>query len=190
MTKTDARRKEDAGRLLYKIFYLTSLFVSFERVVPSLHVRGSWGPNITEIFWPRSYGRQRCVFLVLHGCSTGALAFLTTSRLPPQLYSPVSTGSLTGTQLSSVQFVGLILPSNSHAVIWIRLRNVFRYLATGMCHFRFFWNGLCDRHPAEITVIQFRGHSLPVRQSMRVYWDFFLPRPISSANFRPRDFLS
>ena len=31
--------KEDAGRLLYKIFYLSSLFVSFERVVPSLRVR-------------------------------------------------------------------------------------------------------------------------------------------------------
>ena len=75
---------------------------------------------------------------------------------------------LTGTQLSFVQFVGLILPSNSHAVIWTRLRNFFRYLATGMCHFRFLWNGLCDRHLAEITVIQFRGHSLPVRQSMRV----------------------
>ena len=38
----DARRKEDAGRLLYKIFYLSSLFVSFERVVPSLHVRVSF----------------------------------------------------------------------------------------------------------------------------------------------------
>ena len=36
-------------------------------------MRGSRGPNITEIFWPRSYGRQRCVFLVLHNCSTGAL---------------------------------------------------------------------------------------------------------------------
>ena len=86
----DARRKEDAGRLLYKIFYFTSLFVSFERVVPSLHVRESWRMNITEIFWPQSYGRQRCVFLVLHGCSTGpwsklfcVLAFPTTSRLPP-----------------------------------------------------------------------------------------------------------
>ena len=43
----DARRKEDAGRLL---FYLSSLFISFERVVQSLHVRGSWRPNITEIF--------------------------------------------------------------------------------------------------------------------------------------------
>ena len=46
----DACRKEDAGRLLHKIFYLSSLFVSFERVVQSLHVRGSWKPNITEIF--------------------------------------------------------------------------------------------------------------------------------------------
>ena len=46
----DARRKEDAGRLIYKIFYLSSLFVSFERVVPSLRVRESWRPNITGIF--------------------------------------------------------------------------------------------------------------------------------------------
>ena len=100
----DARRKEDAGRLLYKIFYLTSLFVSFERVVPSLRVRESWRPNITEIFWLRSYGRQRCVFLVLHGCSTGGLAFLTTTRLPPQLYSPVSNGSLNSTRQPYITF--------------------------------------------------------------------------------------
>ena len=51
------------------------------------------------------------------------------------------------------------------------------------------WNRMFNRHQAEITVMQFRGHSLPVRQSMRVSWDF-LARPISSANFRPRDFLS
>ena len=42
------------------------------------------------------------------------------------------------------------------------------------------WNGMFDRHQAEITVMQFRGHSLLVRQSMRVSWDF-LPCPISSA---------
>ena len=168
------------------IKYFTSHFICkvSKRVTQSLRVRGSWRPNITEIFWPQSYGRQRCVFLVLHGCSTGALesagcwlSLLPRVPLRLQLYflssfSPVCLlarwTQLTGTQLFSVQFVGLILPSNSHAVIWTRLRNVFRYLATGMCHFRFFWNGLCDRHRAEITVIEFRGHSLPVRQSMRV----------------------
>ena len=49
-----------------------------------------------------------------------------------------------------------------------RLCNFFRYLAIGMCHFRYLWNGLCDRHRAEITVMQFKGHSLPVGQSMKV----------------------
>ena len=90
VARTNDTHKEDAGRLLYNIFYLTSLFVSFERVVPTLRVRESWRPNITEIFWPQSYGRQRCVFLVLLGCSTGpwsklfcVLAFPTTPRLPP-----------------------------------------------------------------------------------------------------------
>ena len=67
--------------------------------------------------------------------------------------------------LPSVQFVSLILSSNSHAEIWTRLRNFFRYLAIGMCHFRYLWNGLWDRHWAEITVMQFTGHSLPVHHS-------------------------
>ena len=51
------------------------------------------------------------------------------------------------------------------------------------------WNCMLDRRQAEITVMQFRGHSLPVRQSIRVSWDF-LACPILLANFRPCDFLS
>ena len=39
-------------------------------------------------------------------------------------------------------------------------------------------NGMIDRHPAEITVMQFTGHSLPVHQSLSVSWA--LPCPISS----------
>ena len=35
------------------------------------------------------------------------------------------------------------------------------------------WNGMIDRHPIEITVMQFTGHSLPVHQSMSVPWEFF-----------------
>ena len=33
-------------------------------------------------------------------------------------------------------------------------------------------DGMFDRHQAEITVIQFTGHSLPVHQSVTVPWDF------------------
>ena len=51
------------------------------------------------------------------------------------------------------------------------------------------WNRMFNRHQAEITVMQFRGHSLPVCQSMRVSW-YFLACPILLANFRPCDFLS
>ena len=49
-----------------------------------------------------------------------------------------------------------------------RLRNFFWYLALGMCHFCYLWNSLCGHDRAEITVMQFRGHSPPVGQSMRV----------------------
>ena len=94
----------------------------FERVVQSLRVRGSWRPNITKIFWPRSYGRQRCVFLVPHGCSTGALeSTLLGAGFPYYTCLSPSPTLLNCPVLPSVQFVGLILPSNSHAVIWTRL---------------------------------------------------------------------
>ena len=33
---------------------------------------------------------------------------------------------------------------------------------------QYLWNGMFDRHQAEITVRQFTGHSLPVHQSMTV----------------------
>ena len=35
------------------------------------------------------------------------------------------------------------------------------------------WNRMFNPHQAEITVMQFIGHSLPVHQSMSVPWEFF-----------------
>ena len=52
------------------------------------------------------------------------------------------------------------------------------------------WNRMFNRHQAEITVMQFTSHSLPVHHSVEYHGNFFLARPISSANFRPPDFLS
>ena len=48
------------------------------------------------------------------------------------------------------------------------------------------WNGMFNRHQAEITVMQFRGHSLPVHQSMSVSWAFTLSHFVSQ--IRLRDF--
>ena len=53
-----------------------------------------------------------------------------------------------------------------------------------MCHFRCPWNGMFDCHRAEITVMQFTGHSLPVHQSMTVPWDFTLSHIVSQAHLR------
>ena len=36
------------------------------------------------------------------------------------------------------------------------------------------WNGMFDRHQAEIIVMQFSGHSLPVHQSIAAQWDLHL----------------
>ena len=164
----DAHRKTQED---FFIKYFTSHFICnvSKKVTQSLRVRGSWRLNITEIFWPQSYGRQRCVFLVLHGCSTGALAFLNTSRSspPPTILLVLNSTHLSAFYSIRRPYITFKLPRGDMDTP-PRLRNFFRYLATGMCHFRYLWNSLCDPHRAEITVMQFRGHSLPVRQSMRV----------------------
>ena len=50
----------------------------------------------------------------------------------------------------------------SHIISQVHMRDFFRLLAIGMCHFRYLRNGRCDRHRAEITIMQFIGDSLPV----------------------------
>ena len=46
------------------------------------------------------------------------------------------------------------------------------------------WNGMFDRHQTEITVMQFRGDSLLVHQSMSVSWAFTLSHFISQIHLR------
>ena len=84
---------------------------------------------------------------------------------------------------SSVQFVGLILPSNSHAEIKTRLyaSAIFPISGDWDVLLPLIWNGLCDRRRAEITVMEFTGHSLPVH-----HWSgtFTLSHIISRAHLR------
>ena len=85
--------------------------------------------------------------------------------------------------VSSVQFVGLILPSNSHAEIKTRLyaSAIFPISGDWDVLLPLIWNGLCDRRRAEITVMQFTGHSLLVH-----HWSgtFTLSHIISRAHLR------
>ena len=175
-------------------FLPLTLFVSFERVVQSFRVRGSWRPNITEIFWSQSYGRQRCVFLVLHGCSTGAReSTLLGAGFPYNLSSTPSPTLLAWTHLySTVQFVGLILPSNSHAGIWTRLHA--SAISSDI------WPLGCVTSASlewPVWLSSSGNNCRAVQRSLssgasayESIMAFLLPRPVSSANFRSPDFLS
>ena len=84
---------------------------------------------------------------------------------------------------SPVQFVSLILPSNSHTEIKTRLyaSAIFPISGDWDVLLPLIWNGLCDRRRAEITVMQFTGHSLLVH-----HWSgtFTLSHIISRAHLR------
>ena len=80
------------------------------------------------------------------------VAFPTTSRL--QLSGTLLAATATGTRTQLAW-----LPS------WLSYIIVQRRLDR--------WNRMFNRHQAEITVMQFTGHSLPVHQSMSVPWEFF-----------------
>ena len=111
---------------------------------------------------PHSYDHQRCAFLVLQGCSTGgpgaelsAECWLSLPHLVSNFWSPKLTDFLSS-------------PS------YIIVQSPTQYL----------WNGMFDRHQADIAVMQFTGHSLPVHQSMTIPWDFTLFHIVSQARLR------
>ena len=154
-----------------------------------------------------SYGR-RVVSFLFSWCSTGGLgahsAGWSATSYQQLLRSPNSIGVPEGPPRPGVAFPTTSLlhwnsnstgSSNSTAKCPChcqlpQLPSWLRYIIVQRLHGRplDLWNRMFNRHQAEITVMQFTGHSLPVHQSMSVSWA--LPCPISSANFRPRDFLS
>ena len=116
---------------------------------------------------PHSYGRQRCVFLILQGCSTGGPGAQLSAGWWLSLLHLVSNPS----DLQLFDF----LSWPSYIIVQHPLNRPLNL-----------WNGMFDRHQVEITVMQFRGHSLPVHQSMSVSWAFTLSHFISQ--IRLRDF--
>ena len=124
---------------------------------------------------PDSYGRQHCVFLVLQGCSTRGPGAQLSAECWFSLLHLISKFS--GPQLnqgpweplrSCVDFsTTLVSYSNSNwslavwLLSWLNYIIVQRPLNLPLN----LWNGMFDRHQAEITVMQFTGHSLPVHHS-------------------------
>ena len=141
-----------------------------------MHVRGCWRPNINFIFWPHCYDRHVVSFLFswfwgpLHRGFRGPLG-----RVWPSLPHLVSSCLEFCWQLlrgfSRSPSVGCGLPYHiSSLTLWESAGNCsgtqtqLSWIITQRPHDRLLdlWNRMFNRHQAEITVMQFRGYSLPV----------------------------
>ena len=135
-----------------------------------------------QYFNPHSYGRQRCVFLVLlmlnqrpWAHSAGwwlSLLHLISIFSGPQLIRaprPLRPDVTFPTTLSSI----IPSPTGTGTVTWLLSWLSYIIVQLPLNRPLDLWNRMFDRHQEEITVMQFTGHSLPVRQSMSVPWEFF-----------------
>ena len=132
-------------------------------------MRGNWIPNRTAAYWPPllwssafSLSRFPDAQPEARGLSF-LLAFSTTSC--HQLIWSLTQWLPVITELYN--------SSIAHSI------SILMASQAGICHFRRLWISMFDHHQAEITVMQFRGHSLPVNQSMSVPWDFTLSHFVS-----------
>ena len=169
--------KMHAGRPLYKYIPLT-LFVMFEKGYSRFtYERDLETEQKLQYSDPHSYGRQRCVFLVLlmlnrrPWCSLcWVLAFFTATY--PQTPSGFPRAPSAG--CGFLYHISSITPSpTGTGTVWLPSWLSYIIVQHPLDRPLDLWNRMFDRHQAEITLMQFTGHSLPVRQSMSVPWEFF-----------------
>ena len=148
--RNEGRMKEDTGRILYNYIYL-SVFISrvSKGLFKGLHVRGWWRQHklhiLTPLLWP-----SRCVFLVLQLFNRRPRAHsIGGFREPPR--SGVAFPTTSGLYCLEVCWQLLWDPNSTELNNSTPTRS-----PTGSL------NRMFNRHQAEITVMQFRGYSLPV----------------------------
>ena len=142
-------------------------------------MRGSWRPNRTATYWPQLLWPS----VLCLSRSSGLLNRRPGAQLSAGccfLYSSISPTLLIPKTQSGI-------PRAPSAGCWLSLphlvsKNSLNFLCTelynsstptqSLMHFRRLWNGMFDRHRAEITVLQFTGHPLPVHQFVTVPWIF------------------
>ena len=146
-----------------------------------MHVRGCWRPNVNFIFWPHCYDRH-VVSLLFSWCSTRGLGVHSIGAFPrtpsvgcglPYHNWSLLSGSLlaTASGVSEVP-LGQVWPSLPHLIsnplgvcwqlLWDPNSTELNNNSTPTRSPTGSLNRMFNRHQAEITVMQFRGYSLPV----------------------------
>ena len=133
-------------------------------------MRGCWRPNRNFCILTSTLMNVNVVSFSFFRCSTRALGstllgagflycILSASSLDPNSSGPQAPSAWCGFPYHISSPTGIWLPS------WLRYIIVQRPLDL--------WNRMFNPHQAEITVMQFTGHSLLVHQSMSVPREFF-----------------
>ena len=182
--RSNKRRRKTS---LTKYLPLT-LLQAFEKVVWGFTVRGSWRSNITAIFWPPNLWPSTLCLLVLlmlnrsprvhsAGCWLSLLHLISIFSEPQFVRAsrgPLRPGVAFLTT-SSLQLAGTLLAVelnwNRNSTPLARRTQLSYIIVRRPLDL---WNRMFNRHQAEIAVMQFRGHSLPVRHSVVAQWDLHL----------------
>ena len=142
---------------------------------------------MTPLLWP-----SRCVFLILLDAKPEVLGSTAGCWLSLLHLISIFSGPQFIRASSPIGLVWLFLPhlvSNSLEVCWQLLWHPtqLNYIIIQRPHDRplDLWNRMFNRHQAEITVMQFRGYSLPVHHCSGTMGPS--PCPISYAWIRPRN---
>ena len=166
--------------------YLSLDLYGLKEVTQGLRVRGSWWPNINcNILTPTLMTLNVVSFSFSWYSTEGpgvhsaawwlSLLHLISNFSGPQ--TPLGFPKAPSARCGFPYHISSITPSpNVNATVtwllsWLRYIIVQRPLDRPLD----LWNGMIDRHPAEINVMQFTGHSLPVHQSMSVSWALTCP---------------
>ena len=145
--------------------YLSFYCKGSKRVTQCFMVRGSWRPNRTAIYWPPTL-----MAVVVSYRSPGLLTRRPSSLLDDGFLYCILSGSP-----SPFGLVWLSLPHLvSTPTVWFLSWLSYIIVQSPLNHLLNLWNGMFDRHQAEITVMQFTGHSLPVHHSVVAQWDLHL----------------
>ena len=154
-------------------------------------MRGSWRPNRNCNILTPTLMAVNVVFFSFSWCSTGgprvhstgcwlSLLHLISNFSGPQTPSGFSRAPLAGCGFPYHSSSITASPTVTATVTWLLSWLSYIIVQRPLDHPLDLWNGMIDCHPAEITVMQFTGHSLPVHQSMSVSWA--LPCPFHQPN--------
>ena len=131
-----------------------------------------------QYFDPHSYGRHVVSFL-FSWCPTGGLESHSAGWWPlllhlisnfsgPQILSGFPRASSAGCGFP--YHISSITPTGTRTQLARRTQLSYIIVRRTLD----LWNRMFNRHQAEITVMQFRGHSLPVHHSVVEQWDLHL----------------